>query len=399
MNDQNLSFSDELAARSVGCRLSFRWVGNSKAVDGADNSAAAALFHANPRAVKLSKKLFDDRRPEWKAVQAIKGKIRRFWVENTLPYTDRGVRLLRRDEAEQFARALDELAGELAAAVLELENVFQELLAENRDRLGSLFNRSDYPATLISEFAAAVEFPELNPPNYLANLSPELYRRESERVAARFDQAIELAETAFADELSALVGRLVDRLQPDENGQPKIFRDSTIDNFREFIARFRRLSIGSSAELDRLVDQAGALVGGVRAADVRQPGESRQRLAAGMAAIADELAGGIVNRPARVIRFNQAADVQPFAELATAGGCSPPAAQPQPAAEQPAADVQPEPTANQAIAVEPEPEPNQAIAADASTDEPERVDFVLNYGGGKLRRLAVAANRFAAAAG
>ncbi len=370
MNDH--SFADELAGRSVGVRLSFRWVGNSKAVDTLDNSAAAELFQANPRAIKLSKKLFDANRPEYKAVQAVKGKIRRYWVDNTLPYVERGVRLLRRVDAAKFAAAVDELAAELAAAVADLESVFQDLLTESRERLGSLFNRTDYPATLIGEFSAAVEFPELSPPNYLATISPELYERESGRVAARFDQAVEMAERAFSDELAALVGRLVDRLEPDQNGQPKIFRDSTIENFREFIGRFRRLSIGSSAELDRLVAQAADLVGGVRPAEIREPGESRERLRAGMSAIADELAAGIVNRPARVIRFAAAQAVEPAAELAAAAQDEPPAAE----------------LERQGAATEP---------AAAAQDEPERISFVLNYGGGLTRRIAVAANPAAAA--
>jgi len=374
MNDQN--FAAELAARSVGCRLSFRWVGNSKAVDALDNSAAAELFKANPRAIKLSKKLFDANRPEYKTVQAIKGKIRRYWVENSLPYVDRGVRLLRRVDAAKFAAAVDELAAELAAAVVELENVFQELLIESRDRLGSLFNRTDYPATLIGEFAAAVEFPELSPPDYLAGLSPELFRRESERVAARFDQAVEMAENAFSEELAALVSRLVERLQPDQNGQPKIFRDSTIENFREFVDRFRRLSIGSSAELDRVVNQAADLVAGIRAAEIREPGEPRERLRVGMNAIADELAAGIVNRPARIIRFNPAAA----------------AANPEPAA---AANSEPVNQAIEPAAVEfPEP-----AAEPAAVDDLERLEFVLNFGGGRLERLTIPAqlNRTAAA--
>jgi hypothetical protein len=396
----NVNYAAELAARSVGCRLSFRWIGNSKAVENADNSAAAELFRANPQAIRLSKKLFDPSRREFKAVQAIKGKIRRFWVENTLPYTDRGVRLLKRNEASRFAAAIDDLAAELAAAVAELESVFFELLAESRDRLGSLFCRADYPASLIGEFAAAVEFPELSPPDYLSELAPDVYRRESERIAARFDQAIELAETAFSEELSALVDRLVDRLEPDANGNYKTFRDSTIENFSEFIGRFRRLSIGSSEQLDRLVEQAAGLVSNVRPADIRQPGESRERLAAGMRAIGDQLAAGVVNRPARVIRFN------PAAELQAANQASEPATvQPDPAAanqESEPAAVQSEPAAVQpdpaAANQESEPAAVQSEPAAAPDIEPERIEFVLNFGGGRLQRLTIPSRPAAVAA-
>jgi hypothetical protein len=40
------------------------------------------------------------------------------------------------------------------------------------------------------------------------------------------------------------------------DGQPKVFRDSAVENLREFFGRFRRLNIRSSPDLDELVQQA-----------------------------------------------------------------------------------------------------------------------------------------------
>ena len=45
-----------------------------------------------------------------------------------------------------------------------------------------------------------------------------------QRVAARFDEAVQLAEAAFLEEMSSrLVSHLTERLSGTEDGQPKVF--------------------------------------------------------------------------------------------------------------------------------------------------------------------------------
>src|SRR5262249_4261071 len=119
-----------------------------------------------------------------------------------------------------------------------------------RESLARLYNATDYPESLIGLFDVNWEFPSVEPPAYLERLSPELYRKESERVAARFDEAVGLAEEAFLAELDRLVTHLTERLSGQEDGKPKVFRDSAIENLTEFFSRFRRLNIRSNEQLD-----------------------------------------------------------------------------------------------------------------------------------------------------
>ena len=84
---------------------------------------------------------------------------------------------------------------------------------------------------------------------YLAQLNPARYQEECQRVAARFDEAVELAEQAFLDELAHLVTHLTERLSGTIEGTPKIFRDSAIGNLHEFFERFRALNPTGSRSL------------------------------------------------------------------------------------------------------------------------------------------------------
>ncbi len=95
-----------------------------------------------------------------------------------------------------------------------------------------LFVESDYPESLTDLFDMQWEYPSVDPPNYLMQLSRRSNSRECERVTARFNEAIELAESAFMEELGQLISHLQERLSGQSDGKPKIFRDSVVENFR-----------------------------------------------------------------------------------------------------------------------------------------------------------------------
>jgi hypothetical protein len=48
----------------------------------------------------------------------------------------------------------------------------------------------------------------VEPLHHLRELNPEIYAAEQARVAARFDEAVRLAEEAFTSELARLVSHL-----------------------------------------------------------------------------------------------------------------------------------------------------------------------------------------------
>ena len=190
---------------------------------------------------------------------------------------------------------------ELDEAVIQLDERYDELKSAARRRLGSLFNATDYPATLRGWFDVSHDFPSVEPPEYLRQLSPQLYQQEAARVAARFDEAVQLAEQAFTEELSKLVSHLTERLSGADDGKPKIFRDSVVENLREFFDRFRHLNIRSDEQLDDLVGQAQRVIRGVEPQQLRDNRAVRQEVAAQLSSVQSVLDGLLVDRPRRNI--------------------------------------------------------------------------------------------------
>ena len=118
---------------------------------------------------------------------------------------------------------------------------------------------------------------------------------------SRFDEAVRLAEAAFLEELNSLVSHLTERLAGQEDGKPKFFRDSAVENLTEFFQRFRNLKIGSNQQLDDLVDQAQQIVRGIQPQQLRDNETIRHEVATQLSGVQSVLDGLLVDRPRRAI--------------------------------------------------------------------------------------------------
>ena len=300
-SQQSVTPSDRLRTTMAAARLSFTWLGVRKSLTSVQKNQAADSFGAEGKFLSAGKKLLDTTHPAFKAVTAIRGRAVAYWKGVSLPYPEAGIRLIRQSSIAEFDQQVAEFCDELDDAVGELDRHYDDLRSVARGRLGDLFDISDYPASLIGTFAIEHDYPSVEPPNYLRQLSPELYEQECRRVQSRFDEAVQLAETAFTEELSKLVEHLSERLSGGD-GRPKVFRDSVVENLTAFFDRFRALNVHSSEQLDDLVSRAQQVLGGVEPQQLRDSGTLRQQLATQLAGVQSSLDGLLVDRPRRNIQ-------------------------------------------------------------------------------------------------
>jgi hypothetical protein len=290
-----------LRATMAAVRVSFTWLGCRKTLSADQKGQAAESFGAEREFLTAGKKLLDTSHPAFKAVTSLRNQIVSYWKGMSLPYPEPGIRLIRQDDIGAFTLQMTTLKQELGEAVQQLDRRYGELKVAARQRLGTLFNAADYPATLAGWFDCTWDFPSVEPPDYLRQLSPQLYQQEAARVAARFDEAIRLAEEAFTDELSKLVSHLTERLSGTDDGKPKVFRDTAVENLREFFDRFRHLNVRSSEQLDDLVGQAQRIVRGVQPQQLRDDQPLRQRITSQLSGVQSVIDGMLVDRPRRRI--------------------------------------------------------------------------------------------------
>lgn len=290
-----------LRNRFTALRLSFTWFGVRRSLSPDQCEQAAAQFGAERAYVSASKKLIDAAHPAMRGVNQVRREVSEYWKDISLPYPEPAIRLIRQDDLVQLDDKLGNYQRRLAEAVEVLESNHGEIKRMARERLGRLYSDADYPCTFIGLFQFFWDFPNVEPPNYLASLKPELYQQEWNRVRSRFEEAVQLAEQAFTDELSGLIAHLSERLSGADDGKPKIFRDSAIENLHEFFERFQRLNVHSSGELESLVGRAQSLLNGVQPQQLRDSNGLRQQLATQLSGVQSVLDGLMVDRPRRRI--------------------------------------------------------------------------------------------------
>ena len=288
-----------LRTTMAAVRVSLRLAGRPEDAHAPSRRAEAAeTFGAEARFSRAGKSCSTPSHPAFKAVTAVRNRVIAFWKSMSLPYPEPGIRLIRQDRIDEFDAQMREFREELAEAVETLDRHYSELKATARQRLGTLYNAGRLPGVAAGHVRRSTwDFPSVEPPDYLQQLNPELYEQECQRVQQRFDEAVRLAEEAFTAELAKLVSHLTERLSGSEDGKPKIFRDSAVENLTEFFERFRELNVRSNEQLDQLVADAQRVIRGVEPQDLRD--NAGPAAARGHGAVAGaERAGRPAGRPA-----------------------------------------------------------------------------------------------------
>jgi hypothetical protein len=293
--------AQRLRTTMAAVRLAFTWLGVRKTLAPEQRTTAARAFHADRELLSASKLILDTKNPAYRAVAAVRSEASSYWRNVTLPFPEAGIRLLPQNSLRLFAQTMQTYRERLQEAARELSSQYDQIKSEAQRRLGTLFNASDYPQTLDGLFDLEWSVVPLEPPQYLVALNPEVFQQEQARVRERFENAVELAEQAFATELQRLTAHLAERLTGLHDGQPKVFRDSAVENLREFFERFRRLNIRSSPELDMLVEEAQQVITGIEPQQLRDSVRLRQMVARDFEQIQASVGELLIDRPRRNI--------------------------------------------------------------------------------------------------
>jgi len=94
------------------------------------------------------------------------------------------------------------------------------------------------------------------------------------------------------------VEHLTERISgSNDDGTPKVFRDSAVGNLADFFARFRNLNVRSNPQLDALVEEAQRTVRGLEAQDLRDSATIRQFVGERLANVRTSLDAMLIERP------------------------------------------------------------------------------------------------------
>jgi hypothetical protein len=294
--------AESLRGQTMGTRVTLSVFGTHRAVSAVCREDMARSVEADGRDVSARKRLLNSKHPAFLACTNLRNRAETYWKQHTLPYPEIGTRLIKLTKVGDFEAQMTAFRDEMADLSRALDDHLQDLRDEAQRRLGKLFDPRDYPETMADSFRVGWTVFSVEPPSYLLDLHPEVYHAEQERAAARFTEAVHLAEQAFVTQFAELIGHLCDKLTgTSEDGRPLVFRDSAVNNIHDFVNRFGELTIHSMPELDALVARAKDAISGHSPNQFRTDGAFRAKIVNDLRSVSVQIDGLMIERPRRRI--------------------------------------------------------------------------------------------------
>jgi hypothetical protein len=226
-------------------------------------------------AARVNKNLLAGR-TELDVVQQAVSKARQFVYDNTLPWSDSGLRLLPTINFIKFTERMNEFDEEIATLVKDFVAIYPTLITAQAMALGDMFKRDDYPTAndVVSKFSFRVNY---MPVPASGDLRVDVGNDAQEELRKKLDALTqERVESAMADVRARLVEhmkRMSDRLTTDYvAGEPKSrrFHDSLVDGALELCDLTKALNVVGDTALEGARKELEQLLVGVTPNDLRK---------------------------------------------------------------------------------------------------------------------------------
>lgn len=252
--------------------------------------------------LRASKKLVD---PEaLKPINKVINKARSYLTGISLPFPVKGMEFVPKEMISRVDERLNGFKSEFSYSVDSFMESYDRLREIAMVQLGELFNEAEYPLDVRKKFGFIWRFVILDVPNGNTSLlAPEVYEREKEKFVQTMEQVRELAIQSLREEFAGMVERITERFSDGPNGNPKVFKNGTVNNFYEYFETFKDRNIFKDHELTELVERAKDILGGRSAEEIRSNDQFKERIKDGMQDV-EKAMDEILSMPRRKIIMN-----------------------------------------------------------------------------------------------
>jgi len=226
-------------------------------------------------AARVNKSLLAGR-SELEDIQSMIGRARSFVYDNTLPWSDSGLRLLPTINFERFAAKMNAFEEEFAMMVQAFVDIYPTLITAQAMALGDMFKRDEYPTqnAIMTKFAFRVNYlPVPTAGDFrvdVGNAAMDDIKAKLERIAQeRVDAAMQDVRARLGDHLK----RMSDRLTTDYvEGEAKArrFHDSLVDGALELCDITKSLNVVNDLDLEAARKALEVALCGVDPKDLRK---------------------------------------------------------------------------------------------------------------------------------
>ena len=254
-------------AMLVGLRIS-AWSGRLYDREASDH--VAAHHDASTNVGRYNKGLLP--KAALAALNATINEARTRHYANSLPWDDKGSRLLTVANYEHYTGIMDGLRERLVRQRARFIEDYDHYVEQARLDLGKLFRIEEYPSRedLRGKFSIRYRItPVPDADHFIARLASDDTERVKQDIERHIEEQLHDAVGDLYRRLAEAVERVSERLNEDGDGKPLVFRDTMISNIRDLVDVVPRLSIFGDQRLARLCEHVKDRIAGVEPDSLR----------------------------------------------------------------------------------------------------------------------------------
>ena len=232
--------------------------------------------HAQAKgAARVNKNLFAGR-TELEVVGQHVTETRSFVYDNTLPWSDSGIRLLPSAKFMEFNAKLQQAEDKFYGLVTEFVTVYPSLITAQAMALGDMFNRNDYPQPTDIEHRFNFNVNYMPVPasgDFRVDIGNDAQEELRKKLSSLADERVEYAMKDIKGRLLDHLKRMSDRLSIDYvsgEAKPRKFHDSLLDGAHDLCDLASSLNIINDPQLDDARKALKKAIGGIDVKDLRK---------------------------------------------------------------------------------------------------------------------------------
>jgi hypothetical protein len=217
----------------------------------------ASTYQSESSSVGVSKRLFDN--ATLKPLRAIRSKVAKYVKEKTLPWDDNGGRLLPAKNLTEYQVFIGECREAMNQGVEAVIENYKAIIDDARERLGQMFNESEFPTVeqLREKYSIETNFEPMPKVDdfRLDGLNGQNENLKAE-MAKSLTKKINNAHSEIFNRLLEVMKHLSEKLNDDDG----VFRDSSVKAIWTEISNARDMNFTNDKTLTGLCDRLDELL-------------------------------------------------------------------------------------------------------------------------------------------
>ena len=245
---------------------------------------------ASKRAAQVHKNLLaDDERLT--RINKYAADIRNWLAFVTVPWSDSGMRIISTKQFMKFKQELDYRKNVFDNLVAEFVQLYPTLISAQAFKLGSMFDRSEYPSPeeVASKFRVSYSFmpvPEVG--DFRVDVADEIRAELEAHYEAEYQRRVEEINRGHWERLRGVVQHMSERLGTDENGDKRVFHKQLVDNALEVCDLLKDTNVTNDPELERIRKEFENTIMNVTTEELRKNDDIREDIKAQVDSILDK---------------------------------------------------------------------------------------------------------------